>query len=151
MGTLKEAVELTKCRTGKADGTTKRGAYWLACDPIILRRAGGDGIGQSAADITWTLELRHFRGGEVRPTLHKDASHQNGAHGGAGDWYYGMEGLLDCGTVEEVVVALKAGVKLGRDDMDTCYSDRCFDKVRGALVALGFPEAAPGPDEGGAQ
>lgn len=145
MTTLREAVELTKCRKGKSVGTTKRGAYWLACDPIVVRRAGGDGIGQSAPDITWTLELRHFRGGEVRPTAHEEACHQNGSYSGAGDQYFAMAALGECASVEEVIVALKGGVK----DQEACYSDRCYDRLRDSLVSLGLPESAPGPDDRG--
>lgn len=135
--TLSFCVEAARCRKGKAAGTTKRGAYWLACEPIILRRAGGDGIGQSAPGITWRLELRHFRGGEVRPTLHREGWHQNGSS----DDYYGRPELATTRTVEEVIVILKAGA-----NNETCYSDYYVDKLTAALVDLGLPESEPGPD-----
>lgn len=142
MKTLKEAVEAEQCRKGKADGTTKRGAYWLATDPIIIRRSGGDGIGQSSADVTWTLELRHYRSGEVRPVIHRDAWHQNGSWSGAGDDYYGRQDIGGAGTIEEVVVRLKNGV-----GDEACYSDKRYDDLRDALLAIGMTESIPGPDE----
>lgn len=142
MKTLKEAVEATKCRKGKADGTTKRGAYWLATDPIIIRRSGGDGIGQSSADVTWTLELRHYRSGEVRPTLHRSAWHQNGSWSGGGDDYYGRQSLNDIHTIEDIVVDLKKGT-----DEEACYSDKRYDDLSAALSSIGMDESEKGPDE----
>lgn len=143
MKTLKEAVEQSKCRKGKSAGTTKRGAYWLAADAILLRHCGGDGIGTSAPTINWYLELRHYRGGEVRPTLNRHAWHQNGSWSGGGDDYYGAPELCDCNTVEEVIVALKD--KHPNDE--TCYSDRYEDDLTSILTGLGMEVAAKSPDE----
>jgi hypothetical protein len=140
--TLKEAVQKERCRKGKADGITKRGAYWLACEPIVLRRAGGDGIGQSAPDITWSLEIRHFRDNSVVPTLHRSAWHQNGSYSGGGDRYFIREGLADVTTVEEAIANLKAGTS-----EEHCYHSSRYAEVRDALLALGLPEAAPSPDD----
>jgi hypothetical protein len=140
--TLREAVEHSKCRKGKAVGTTKRGAYWLAGD-IKIRSCGGDGVGQNAPDVKWWLELRYYRSGEVRPTLMRQAWHQNGEYGGSGDIYFGRPALCDCTTIEEVVVNLKTGV----EEWGTCYGDDWYSDVRDALVALGMTEASPSPDD----
>ena len=139
MLTLKNCVEAAKCRKGPAKGTTKRGAYWLAHKPIKIRRAGGDGIGNSGADLTFTLELRHFRGGEVRSTIHCAAYHQNGDH----DSYESLD-LGDCSSVEQVIVRLKGHSFC---DGDACYSDFFEDTLTAALVELGLPEREPAPDE----
>lgn len=142
MITLKTAVENQKCRKGKSDGITKQGAYWLACDPITIREHGGDGIGQSAPSITWTLELRHFRNGEVRSVLHRYAWHQNGSWSGGGDRYFGRPSLADMTTVEEIVANLKEGT-----DEEKCYSDHWYGDIKDALVDLGMVEAEPSPDQ----
>lgn len=144
--TLKTLVEEAKCRKGAADGTTKRGAYWLACQPIKTRRAGGDGIGNSGADITYLLELRHYRSGEVSAVIHNDSWHQNGSHSGGGDSYHQMPAVLDCATVEEVIVALKAGVE-GCYGRETCISSNFEESLSAALAALSMPEYATAPDE----
>jgi hypothetical protein len=144
MKTLKEIIIERKCRKGAAAGTTKRGAYWLACEPIITREAGGDGIGQNAPDITDSIELRHFRDDNVRAVIHRDAWHQNGAHGGAGDGWMDASGVLNCSTIEEVLVVLK-GTALAESPVVNQYS---ADKTLiPALRELGLPDAAPGPDE----
>src|SRR3990167_5117905 len=108
MKTLKEIVEDCHCRKGKSDGITKRGAYWLAWDPIVCRRSGGTGCGQSSPDVTYYLLLRHFRSGEVRPIIHREAWHQNSAYSGAGDTYNSIPELLECTTIEQVVSILLA-------------------------------------------
>jgi len=137
--TLREAIEQSKCRKGKADGTTKRGAYWLAAD-IKIRSCGGDGIGQSSPDVKWYLELRHYRSGEVRPTINHRSWHQND---GDGNQYFGRSDLCDCTTIEEVVVNLKLGV----EEWGTCYGDDWYTDLRDALGALGLREADTSPDE----
>lgn len=145
--TLREAVEQSHVRSGKSNGTTRRGAYWLACDEIVLREAGGDGIGQSGPDITYYLQIRHYRGGEVRAVVHQAARHQNGSWSGAGDWYRAVD-LGDCATIEDVVVVLKGGIDFhGGDGRETCYSDCHYADIRDALMPLGLAESAPAPDD----
>jgi len=143
---MKNCIENSKCRRGTADGTTKSGAYWFACDAIKLRCAGGDGIGQSGADITFWLELRHYRSGECRAVIHRNAWHQNGCYGGGGDCYTQMPAILVCATVEDVIVALKAGIDDGYG-RETCYSDYHEETLTAALTALGLPATAPAPDD----
>lgn len=140
--TIREAIEATKCRKGTADGTTKDGAYWLAIPPVKIRRWGGDGIGNSGADMTTKLELRHYRSGETRAVAHVDGWHQNG---GTRDQWHRLD-ILDCATVEDVIVALKCGVS-GDYDRETVYSDLCEDALQDALAKLGLAVSAPSPDE----
>ena len=69
MKTLKEIIVETKCRKGESDGTTKQGAFWFACDEILIRSFGGDGVGQSSTDLRNYLQLRHYRNGEVKAVV----------------------------------------------------------------------------------
>jgi hypothetical protein len=144
--TLTELVEARKCRKGSAVGTTKRGAYWLACEPITLRRGGGDGIGNSAADRTYTLELRHYRNGEVRCLVGYTAWHQNYDRSG----YQCVEQLGKCVTIEQVICELK-GSRYSRAEGDYggdhVYSDLHEGDVTTALTKLGMAAAEPAPDE----
>src|SRR5690606_1635651 len=95
MTTIRDQVVARKCRVGKAAGTTKHGAYWLACDPITLRRTGGDGIGNNGPAVTYWLELRHYRSGLVQASIHRDAWHQNGSYGGSGDSWETLDSVAD--------------------------------------------------------
>lgn len=144
MKTLRELVENLKCRKGTAAGTTKNGAFWLACEPIKIRRFGGDGIGNSGPDITYYLLIRHFRDGAVRCTINRAAYHQNGSYSGGGDSYFGIDNISNCNTIEEIIVALKAY----RSDYDEMiYSDYCEKHLVSALTALGITMSAAAPDE----
>ncbi len=144
MKTLKELIADRKCRKGAAAGTTKRGAYWLACEPIKIRSYGGDGIGQSAPDIDHHLELRHYRSGEIRAMVCRNARHQNS---GTSTRYSPAE-LLDCTTSEQVIVALKGSqVECGYDYSEHAYSDYFADSLTKTLAALGMPDSEPAPDE----
>lgn len=145
MKTLKDAIVAAKCRKGKADGINIAGAYWLATNPIIVRRSGGDGIGQSSADVTWTLELRHYRNGEVRPTLHRSAWHQNGERSGAGDDYYPRPSIINALCIEEIVVDLKSGAGDNREE--SCYADARYGNLCAACRGIGLMEYPTGPDE----
>ena len=140
--TLGELIVDSKCRKGTADGTNKRGAYWLAAEPIVIRRYGGDGIGNGGADCTNYLELRHYRTGDVSAVLHGHWWHQNGSRP---DVYERFDELLACKTVEDMIVALK-GVKVD-EDTTAAYSDMKKDVLTDALTKLGMPLAAPSPDE----
>jgi len=142
--TLGVCVAYKKCRKGKATGTTRDGAYWLVCDPIICRRAGGDGIGNSSADLTYELELRHYRDGEVRAVMVRDAYHQNGSS----RRYRSVPELLECRTVEAVIVCLKQGVDFENGAYtETVYSDLKEELLTNALVKLGLAECEQAPDE----
>ena len=149
---LETAIKNQKCRKGPVAGTTKKGAYWLACEPIVLYRAGGDGIGQSGADLTCFLELRHFRGGDVRPTINYNSWHQNW---GEQNQYYGAIHLNQCATIEEIIVALKSEIGL---EKYKCYSeytqeyragksDPTLPALKSLLETIGLPFSMPAPDE----
>ena len=142
MKTLQECVEALRCRTGKANGTTKDGAYWLAIDDVLLKNAGGDGIGQNAPDLKWFLQIRHYRGGEVRVVVVRQSWHQN-----QGDsTQYRSIPAGDLLTVEGAVVLLKSGVSFGCES-ETCYSDSRYDDLKLALTTIGLAEFEPGPDD----
>lgn len=144
MRTLKECVEGLKCRKGAADGTTKDGAYWLAAKSVETRSCGGDGIGQSAPDVRWWLQIRHYRGGEVRVVMHRKSWHQN--HGDKSR--FRSVPVADMTTVEQIVVKLKEGVDMGDGyDTETCYSDERYDALAETLKSIGLVEREPGPDE----
>ena len=137
--TLKELIEDRKCRKGQPYGTTTSGAFWLVCDEIKIRRFGGDGIGQSDAERTNFLQLRHYRDGTVKALARYNVWHQNW---GDGDSFYTVP-ILDCETIEEVISVLKG------TDEDECqaFGDNHKEALTNALKALGMEEAAPAPDE----
>ena len=137
MKTLKEIVEDCHCRKGKSDGITKRGAYWLACDPIVCRQSGGTGCGQSSPEVTYYLQIRHYRSGEVRALVHRDAWHQNGIYSGAGDIYTSVPEIAAATTVEKVISALMAA---------DAYSSRHYQELESALRFIGLPLSEPSPD-----
>jgi len=140
MKTLQDLIIAAKCRKGAAAGTTKKGAYWLACEPIKIRCFGGDGIGQSSPDLTNSLKLRHFRDGDVQTTVEFSSWHQN--YGGRSASYVGVPEIAVCETIEEVIVALKScGTEV------SAYSDKMEDNLIEKLTALGLPASAPAPDE----
>lgn len=143
MNTIKDLVVAKKIRKGTAHGTTKRGAFWGIPGPgegIKIRRAGGDGVGHNAPDITYWLNFRHYRNGEVSAVVDVESWHQNSGHHRR---YIRADEILACTTVEEVVVALK-GI---RDDLSNVYSDSRHDDLSEALTSIGLPVAAPSPDE----
>lgn len=146
MNTLADCIIAAKCRKGPAQGTTKRGAYWLAGEPIVIRRYGGDGIGQSAADVANVLELRHYRDGTPAAVIHRSAYHQNGVYGGGGDSWHHMDGLLSQESIEAIIVLLK-GTRLLDGDV-AAYSDKCKDDLVEGLAWTGLPLAEPSPDDG---
>jgi hypothetical protein len=144
MKTLKELVEAQKCRHGFAAGTTKAGAYWLS-GKVTLRRCGGDGVGQSGSDVEYFLALRHYRSGEVRAVVQCETWHQND---GTNNQYVTQKALLDCLTVEDVIVELKKGAAFSGDGgRETVYSDSHENELSEMLTGLGLPVAAPAPDE----
>jgi hypothetical protein len=144
MKTLKEIVIDRKCRKGIAAGTTKRGAFWLACEPIKTRAAGGDGIGLNAPRVIYDLQLRHFRSGEVRAVIRRDSWHQDGSNGATSQDWGDANAVLDCSTIEEVVVALK-GTSLFNSPV--VEDDLVGRDLTARLRELGLPDAERAPDE----
>jgi hypothetical protein len=137
--TLQDLIIARRVRKGPASGTTKRGAYWLACDRIEVATYGGDGIGQSAARTTVYLLLRHYRDGAVRAIARVHNWHQNYVQD---DWY-SIPSLPACRSIEEVIVAL-----LGRSTEETgrLYTPDAESGLIAALSNLGLREALPAPD-----
>lgn len=136
-------IVATKCRRGPSAAITKRGAYWLACEPVKIRRAGGDGIGQSGADVTFSLELRHYRSGETRAMVKRDAWHQNGSYSGGGTTWIDASEILGAPTIEDVIVGLLAT----GGDAGPVYSHRQSAELTEALAKLGLPQTVAAPDE----
>ena len=143
---LREVIIAAKCRKGKAEAITTKGAYWLACEPIDIKYYGGDGIGQSRADMTNTLELRHYRDGKTEATVVTETWHQN--HGR--QRHSTSTDLLKSETVEDVVIRLKNTdvSEYDYDGSNIAYHDRNYDRLTAALTALGLPEySIPSPDD----
>ena len=135
MKTLKELIEAQRCRKGKSAGTTKQGAFWLVCAPIWIRSFGENGIGNNAPDYRNYLQLRHYRSGEIKAVVNSRAWHQN--HGEENS-YRSVPPILDCTTIEDVIVVLK-------DSFDA-YSDSFETELVASLSGLGMVESAPAPD-----
>jgi hypothetical protein len=141
MKTLQELIVAARCRKGAAAGTTKKGAYWLACEPIKIRVYGGDGIGQSRADMTNWLQLRHFRDGAVQITIRYHSWHQNDGHTNG---YVSAGELANCESIEDVIVGLKG---ISDPNGVSAYSDYQIDNLVDGLTAFGMAMSAPAPDE----
>lgn len=153
MKTLKELIEAQKSRKGESRTTTERGAYWLVGKPIKIRSYGGDGIGQNSPRHQHFLEFWHFRDGAVRAKVHLHSWHQN--YSGCGDAYRDA-GILNCKTVEDVIVALKSKSKFeddgtdaynDEDDGTNAYSDDFHAELTERLTELGMVASLPAPDE----
>lgn len=139
MNTLKNYVEAQKCRKGSADGTTKKGAYWLAADEVKIRSYGGDGIGSNSSDKGHFLQLRHFRDGSVSAIVHYNSSHQNY---GSQSSYHAVA-ITECETVEDVIVVLK-GCTIHETH---AFSENYRDELIAFLTGLGMPIAHSAPDD----
>lgn len=139
MKRLEELIVAAKCRKGTSAGTTKQGAFWLACTPTLIRSFGGDGIGQASTDWRNYLQLRHYRNGEVKAVVNYHGWHQNQ---GTSDSYRTVQ-ILDCTSIEDVIVILKGVIH----NETSAYSDWGKDNLTAALSELGMIESAPAPDE----
>lgn len=113
----------------------------MACDPINIRSYGGNGVGQSATDWNNSLQLRHYRNGDVKAYVHQHGWHQN--HGTSNE--FAAVSILDCRTVEEVIMVLKGA----RVDEVPAYGSNFQDDLTKKLVDFGMAEALPAPDEDG--
>lgn len=145
---LQDLIIAAKCRKGKAEAITEKGAYWLPLPAIRIRSFGGDGIGQSSTDCINYLELRHYRDGTVKVMVNFHTWHQN--HGSS-DAYISAP-VLKCQTTEEVIIELKKiGLKesdYGQPHVTAAYSDWGQDTLTAALTTLGLPEyELPSPDD----
>lgn len=140
--TLKELVIAKKVRKGEPDGRNKRGAYWVALS-VKTAAYGGDGIGQSAADIAWYLEIRHRRDGLCDGVLRRWSWHQNT---GTDNIYRICDSVLDMSTIEDILDRL---AEIGEDGE---YDERYYvdsyhrENVTKALEEIGLKHAKA-PDE----
>ena len=141
--TIEAAAIAAKCRKGKSDGITKNGAYWVALETLTLT-AGGDGIGQSAAQIEYRLQLRHYRSGQVTAAIVRGSWHQNYGHRST---VLGAPGVLVCETAEEVITALQS-VDCGDEYgfAADCIEPFFYETIISALGEIGIPAAAASPD-----
>lgn len=143
MKTLKEIIVERKCRKGAADGTTKDGAYWI---PVSCKIdcAGGDGIGQNSASISWWLTIRHYRSGEVRAYLVCKSWHQNT---GTEREKVRADAVLDCTTIEDLVIAIKKHAitdEYNGESVQVDVDNHFLPEIAKAIPEL--PESVPGPD-----
>lgn len=150
MKTIKEIIIESKCRKGPSAGVTKRGAFWIAFAKSdqyfsVTSRRGGDGVGQSSADVSVGLKFRHFRDGTVQAITVTECWHQNtGTNRSTVD----VSQILNCTTAEEVIAILK-GTNAG--DGGRSISSIFEEDLVADLAAIGIPAALPGPDEEEAQ
>ena len=149
MKTISEIIIDSKCRKGGADGTTVDGAFWVCpASPIIgnlglktlIRSFGGDGVGQSRADLRNYLELRHYRGGKVQAVVLCNSWHQNY---GNSHTVVAADSVLAATTTEELEVALM--VLNGEDN--NYYSESMRSNLDELAETIGLPESLPAPDE----
>lgn len=137
---LQDTIKGLRVRKGAAAGIDDTGEYWIVSNPPLIHCGGGDGIGNSSPDRRLRLQLRHYRSGHTEAVIRTDLWHQN-----QGSWMtrHALNGVLEATTVAEVIAAIRAAevADCGRYLSDT-------EGLRTWLTNLGFPAAAPGPDEG---
>ncbi len=145
MKTLKELIVAAKCRKGKAVGITKKGAFWLVCEPVFIRSFGGDGVGQNGSDCRNYLQLRHFRSGDVAAVVKFSSWHQNS---GTENTFQREDSILECIDVEAVIAALK-GISENDYFGGRCsaYGDNFEQNLTDELTRLGMNESEKSPDE----
>jgi hypothetical protein len=150
MMTLKQAVEVRKCRTGEIDGTTRNGRFWLVWDPITIK---DEGNGWDTPSETYALHLRHYEDGRVEAAVRRE--YEDSRNNIRGKTDFPIPSVLECDTIEDVVVELKKGVisegfdehHQERTSMEECYHDRFYKGLWDCLISLGLEESRPGPDE----
>jgi len=137
--TLKDFTIAKKCRKGESAGRNKKGSWWVAFSEKTACY-GGDGIGQSAADIDYKFKIKHYRNGDVEAVFVRHSWHQNT---GNRYEYIPVSGVLEMTTIEDVLDCL-ASIS---DDGDRCYVDSTYrDDMTQALEEFGL-EHAKAPDE----
>lgn len=137
MKKLESLVIDKKIRSGKSDGTTKKGAYWNALEITIYQKGGP----KSVTEESLRLELRHFRSGDVEAVACYRYFH---LHDGQNIYNsFDCPELLACTAVEDVVAVLK-GIPFWSSEIDADYLHSDLSK---ALIDFGLSESLPGPDE----
>lgn len=131
MKTLMEMVIAADIRNGKPAAKDENGEYWVvpghANHPIL--QDGGD-FGQDR----FTLELRHYRNGNVAAVVVKTKYRVRD---------HKVPAVLGCKTAGEAITALlRMKGKKGKPLMYTVYEVSVMEY----LLNLGLPEAAPSFD-----
>jgi len=141
--TLKEIAIARKSRKGPADKITQDGAYWLAVE-IEIDSGGGGGIGQSGAQVSYLLQVRHYRDGDIRAYITRKTWHQND---GGNNRRTRADDLLDCSTIEELITAMQQH----EIESDYCENYKIAVSDYGHKTMITnlpeLPESLPAPDE----
>lgn len=141
MTTLKDLTLAKRCRKGQAAAITKDGAYWLAYS-IAISLDGGDGIGQSEAQIEDKLEVRHYRNNEVRAYLNRHTWHQND---GANNNRTRADQLLECDNLEDLIIQIQR-VKIN-NEYEIEYFEVSESGKERVAKEIALPASLPAPDE----
>jgi hypothetical protein len=143
MKTLKDIIVDRKTRKGESTRITKDGAYWETA--ILFAAEGGDGIGQASSDVSWYLEIRHYRDGHLRGYVNRHTWHQND---GDTNNRTRSDDVLNCTTIEELIVTMQHHVisyDWGREDTPIEVRDWGRGKLAEGLPEI--PESEKAPDE----
>jgi hypothetical protein len=144
--TVRDIITNRHIRKGQSTGITSDGAFWIADTgdrDNNLSCGGGDGIGESAEDVGWYINIRHYRNGEVRCYLSRETWHQNE---GTRICKTRADDILDAVTIEEVIQLIRSHkIDNGYERSVVQLSDEGCDRLRKYLPEL--PESIPSPDE----
>lgn len=142
MKTLKEIAIDRKARKGESSAITADGAYWLPVN-ILVSNGGGDGIGCNSPDIDQFLQVRHYRGGEVRCYITRETWHQNhGTH----TTRTRADDVLNCETVEDIISTCKRHKFSGDyEDDPVLITDAGEERLAKELPEMTV--SLPAPDE----
>lgn len=142
--TLENIIRARKVRKGKASGITSSGAYWDAWsdgEHPIVAAYGGDGVGNSPADVRVFLKGRHYRCGAVVVGVLRVTWHQNTGH--KSHWEP-VHALNSATTAEDVVVALS---NASLDDAPIRITELGRERIEAFCRSIGMPVSAPSPDD----
>ena len=145
MTTLRDIITDRKTRKGQAAKITRDGAYWETA--IEINSEGGDGIGQAVSNITWYIEVRHYRAGDLRAYINRHSWHQNS---GTRDLRTRADDLLECQTIEDLIQVAESHEVVDRNDPcgyreEVRVSDRCRERLPDDLPEMAV--SLPAPDE----
>lgn len=147
---LNSIIKAQRSRNGRINGTTKNGRFWFASKPVITKSTGN---GWDSPEITYELQLRYYENDMTEAVVQFQYKDRRNEQYVKSD--YSMTSVLDCCTVEDVIVELKKGVKRTEYDdngqltnlTEKCYEDYSYSKLLRVLGELGVLESRPGPDE----
>lgn len=138
MKNLETITKNNKSRKGKASGTTKNGAYWIALDIEIARERVCD----YNEDILLLIELqiRHFRSGDVVAVVSYLYENYNLYQSFFEE--FESDSVPKCETIEDVIIELK---NLGIPEFEN-VPEGSYTPLKAALKEYGLSEYASGPD-----